>query len=148
MKTLRQVYFVAWALLLSLFAVLAAPKLWQNLRSGHVVPPSPTASIDSLLGSVLEIREPSTQLLRSAARIPPSQRTVFVSTKDEARCDFVYSAICYLTWPRKIDKVELAPNEAVPQSAAAVFICGIGAAAPQTQSIGPHLTLRIPANSP
>ncbi|GEM_PF-4656011 len=148
MKTLRQIYFVAWALLLSIFAILAAPKLWQNLRTGHVVSPSPTASIDSLLGSVLEIREPSAHLTEAAARISSSQRTVFISQRDDAQCDFVYSAICYLSWPRKIDKVELAPNESIPQFDAATFVCGIDAAAPQTQSIGPHLKLHIPSSSP
>jgi hypothetical protein len=147
LKTLRQIYFVAWALLLSIFAVLAAPKLWQNLRSGHAVSPSPTASIDSLLAPLLEIRQPSANLINATARIASTQRTVFVSPKDDARCDFVYSALCYLTWPRKIDKVEIRPNEPIPQMNLAVYMCGLDRAVPEAQSLGPHLTLRNPASS-
>jgi hypothetical protein len=147
LKTLRQIYFIAWALLLSIFAILAAPKLWHNLRSGHVGSPSPTASIDNLLAPLLEIRQPSATLINVAARIPRAQRTIFISPKGDARCDFVYSALCYLTWPRKIDKVEVQPNEPIPKMDLAVYVCGLDRAMPETQSLGPHLTFHIPATS-
>jgi hypothetical protein len=131
-------------LLLSIFAILTAPKLWQNLRTGRVQSVSPTASIDSLLTSLLEMRDASAQLERSASAIPTTQRIVFISAKNDARCDFVYSAICYLTWPRKIDKVELAPNEPPPHADAAEYVCGNHVDGANAQSLGPNLTLRVP----
>ena len=124
----RNVYLFAWALLLSVFVIRTAPNFWNDLRRGKIVTPSPYASLDRILETLLRVPQPSARLSEAFAQLPERSSLLFVSPKNDERWDFVYSAVCYLTWPRKIDRAELAPNEnfsgAVSEETAIVF-CGI-----------------------
>ena len=136
-------------MLLAVFVVRTAPALWSNLRAGQISPPVPTASIDRLLEPLLQIRQPAEHLTRAFAPLPPGSRIVFVSRKGDGRWDFVYSAICYLTWPRGVEKVELGPSEDVTSKFPGyvlVAFCGVPAPTmPGVRlNIGPNLTLVAP----
>lgn len=146
MKTFRQIYFIAWAILLSIFAIETLPKLVDNIRHGRVQSPSPNASIDALLEPILQISKPSATLANSVAKIPPRLKVAFVSKENDDRCDFVYSALCYLSWPRKIDKI-VGPPPPGGLTNAAVYQCGDHDASP-APLLGPHLALRLPSNVP
>ncbi len=123
----RNVYLFAWALLLFVFAIRTAPNLWNDLRRGKIATPTPYASMDRFLETLLRIPQPSARLNEAFAQLPSDSLFLFVSPKNDERWDFVYSAVCYLAWPRKIDRVGLAPNEnfssAVSEETAIVF-CG------------------------
>ncbi len=145
----KQIYAAAWALLLSIFVLRNAPVLCTHLRHDKTLPSTPNASIDHFLGALLLVREPTTRLNEAFVQLPPAAQIFFVSVKNDARWDFVYSAVCYLTWPRKIDKVELGPNEPftanIPPQAAVIF-CGMAPTinGQSGNSIGPNLTLLPP----
>jgi hypothetical protein len=149
----RNVYLIIWAVLLSIFVVRTAPQFIANVRREKIAAPSRYASSDRFLEALLRVLQPSERLLQTFARLPTNCRVIFVSAKGDDRWDFVYSAICYLTWPRKIDKVELGPNEhfhgVVSAETAGVF-CGMPA--PNSSGdrwiIGPNLTLLGPPKSP
>jgi hypothetical protein len=149
---LRSAYLLIWALLLTAFAVRNAPNLWSDLRRDGIPTPSPNASMDRFLEGLLQVPQPSERLNQTFAQLPADCRVMFVSAKNDDRCDFVYSAICYLSWPRKIDRVELGPNEkfaGVASERTAVVFCGLPANAGPTSRrlIGPNLTLVDPVSS-
>ena len=108
--------------------------------------------MDRFLEALLRIPQPSERLEQTFAQLPADCRVIFVSAKNDDRWDFVYSAICYLTWPRKIDKVELGPNEKFPGVAnpqTAVVFCGMPAPiSPGDRWVmGPNLILLGPIAS-
>jgi len=149
---LRLAYLLIWALLLTAFAVRNAPKLWSALRHDRIPTPSPNASMDRFLEALLLVPQPSERLNQMFAQLPADCRVMFVSPRNDDRRDFVYFAICYLTWPRKIDRVELGPNEkfaGVASERTALVFCGVPANAGPTNRrlIGPNLTLVDPVSS-
>jgi hypothetical protein len=149
---LRSAYLLIWALLLTAFAVRNAPNLWSDLRRNRIPTPSPNASMDYFLETLFLVPQPSERLDQTFARLPPDCRVMFVSAKNDHRSDFVYSAICYFAWPRKVDRVELGPNEkfaGVASERTAVVFCGLPAYAGPTSRrvIGPNLTLVDPVSS-
>jgi hypothetical protein len=148
---LRSAYLLIWALLLTAFAVRTAPNLWSDLRHDRIRTPSPNASMDRLLEALLLVPQSSERLNQTFAQLPADCRVMFVSAKNDDRWDFVYSAICYLTWPRKVDRAELGPNEkfAGASERSALVFCGLPANAGPTgrRLIGPNLTLVDPVSS-
>ncbi len=135
---------IFWCVLLSIFAVRTAPQFWANLRSGHVPTPTETTSLDRLLASTLDVPHATQRLAEVLAPLRDDARLRFVSNKGDGRCDFVYSAVAYLTWPRKIDKVELARNERFSLGEAGVLICRDNEAESAGRRIGPHVVVHSP----
>ena len=126
----RNIYLCAWAVILSAFAVATVPDFFNQLARQRFPAPSPSASMDRLLGRLLHISQPSLQLTQTLAEVPADHRIIFISARHDEVGDFVYSAICYLTWPRPIDRVELDPDQKFPDSAlerTAVLFCGLPA---------------------
>jgi hypothetical protein len=149
---LRSAYLLMWTLLLTAFTARNAPDLWNDLRHGKIPTPSPNASMDCFLEALLLIPQPSERLNQTFAQLPADCGVIFVSTKNDDRWDFVYSAICYLTWPRKVDRVELGPNEKFAGDASehtAVVLCGTPTTAGPSNRwlIGPNLILLRPVSS-
>lgn len=146
----KQIYAAVWALLLSIFVVRNAPVLITHLLHEKIIPAKPNASMDHFLEALLLVREPTTRLDEIFSRLPAGSPILFVSARNNDRWDFVYSAVCYLTWPRKIDKVELQPNERFSADmfpGTSVLFCGTPATntdARSRESIGPNLTLIAP----
>jgi hypothetical protein len=130
------------------FAFRTAAGFWGSVRAGRIAPPSANASSDGLLQPVLRISHPSEQLTQAFARLPPDARLLFVSPKGDERWDFVYSAVCYLSWPRKVERFELLPNQRFTSPASfnvATMFCGtVAPAAGERLSLGPNLILVPP----
>ena len=108
--------------------------------------------MDRFLEALLRVPQPSARVTETFAQLPADCRVIFVSPKNDDRWDFVYSAIAYLTWPRKIDKVELGPNEkfsGVASEHTAVVFCGLPAPVSPGDRwiIGPNLVLLGPVAS-
>jgi hypothetical protein len=137
----RNIYFFAWALLLVVFLVRTTPRLWKDLHRRKPLTSSSTASLDRSLRDVFDVSELSAKLSRTFAQLPPDCRVIFVCPKTgHDSYDFVCSAIAYLTWPRKIEKVKLGPNESFAGGASehtAVVFCKL----PAPAGPGPRLTL-------
>ncbi len=149
---LRSAYLLMWALLLTAFTVRNAPNLLSEVCRGRIPTPSPNASMDRLLEALLLVPQPSERLNQAFTHLPADCRIMFVSANNDDRWDFVYSSICYLTWPRKTDRVELGPNEkfaGVASEHTALVFCGLPASAGPTNRrfIGPNLTLVDPISS-
>ena len=128
------------------------PQLWSNLRHEKMRAPSASASMDLFLEALLRVPQPSTRIIEAFAQLPVDCRVIFVSQKNDDRWDFVYSAVAYLTWPRKIEKVELSPNEKFPgvgSERTAVVFCGMPAfiTLSDQRVLGPNLVLVGPTTS-
>src|SRR5437879_6402090 len=143
----RKVYFLIWAVLLLVFFVRTAPRLWRDLQREKIPTPSPMSSMDRRLEPVLNLAQPSATLTRTFAQLPADCSLVVVCPSAEDHWNFVGCAIAYLSWPHKIDIVRLAPNESFAGSVsehAAVLFCGLPAPlSPNADRtpIGPKLVL-------
>jgi hypothetical protein len=137
----RNIYFFAWVLLLVVFFVRTTPRLLKDLHHRKLKTSSSTSSLDCSLRDVLGVSELSAELSRTFAQLPPDCRVIFVCPKaSHDNLDFVCYAIAYLTWPRKIEKVKLGPNESFAGGASehtAVVFCKL----PAPAGPGPRLTL-------
>jgi hypothetical protein len=83
------------------------------------------------------------------ARLPASAPVIFVSPKHDDRWGFVYDAVSYLAWPRKIDWVELEAHERFKlehSAQAAIIFCGIPPSvdSPNRWTIGPNMIVIRP----
>lgn len=129
---------------MAIFALRSTPKLWESVHTLRLIQPSPNASLDRLLAPLLRVSKPSERLAQAFAQLPKGSAILFVSRKGDERWDFIYSAVCYLTWPHEVRRRELLPNEpALRQqlSAPAVF-CGVSAPPAQdVLSVGPNFVL-------
>jgi hypothetical protein len=85
------------------------------------------------------------------AQLPRSYPIVFVSPKhDDDRRDFVYYAVCYLGWPRKIDRVDLDAHEQFHRADSKQAVIMFYETQPSIESpnrwaIGPNLVVIQPA---
>jgi hypothetical protein len=148
-----RIYLAAWMLALSTFAVRAIPDFVGNIVRGKVPRAEPNASMDAFLVPILQLSQPSRRLFSLFALLPANASILFVSTKGDDRWDFVYSAVCYLSWPRKIERVELQPNERFARPVrndTAVIFCGLPAAidSPNRVALGSNLVLLKPVAAP
>lgn len=146
---IARVYFFFWAAVLGTFVLRAAPELWRNVSRGSIIAPSSDASMDGLLKPLLRVSQPSGRLNQTFEELPRETGILFVSARHDARWDFVYSAVCYLVWPRQVERIELSPNEGfagrIPAGSVAVF-CGVPPPvdARHRGNIGPNLTVVYP----
>jgi len=103
--------------------------------------------MDRRLAPLLQIPQPTATLTDTLARFPDDCSLVIVYPKDSEECDFVRCAIGYLSWPRKIGEVRLAPGEnsrPVVSDHTAFLFCGLAAPnVPNVQrtQIGPNVVL-------
>src|SRR5229473_7444867 len=124
----RKAYFLIWALLLLVFFIRTAPRLWTDLHREKIPVPSPTSSMDRRLRPVLNLAEPSATLTQAFAQLPADYSLIVVCPTAEDPWKFVRCAIAYLSWPRKIDIVKVGPNESFGGSVSerkAVLFCGL-----------------------
>jgi hypothetical protein len=146
----RRAYFLIWALPFLVFFVRTTPRLLTDLRREKIPIPSPTSSMDRRLGPVLQLDKPSAALTQTFARLPSDCALIVVCPEDENDWKFVRYAIGYLTWPRKMEVVRLAPNETfagVATEHTAMLFCGLpaplGSNASRT-TIGPKVVMLGP----
>lgn len=112
MKIIRASYLVAWALLLIWFAARDAPNLFNEVRPDPAITSAPDASMNYFLEALLAVPRPVDRLNSILEQLPRSYPIVFVSLKRyDDRRDFIYYAVCYLSWPRKIDRMDLDEHE-------------------------------------
>lgn len=105
--------------------------------------------MDRFLEALLRVTQPTARLNAAFAQLPAASTILFVSPKGDDRWDFVYSAVCYLSWPRKIDRVEVEPGQKFAADIAddhAVIFCGTPpTSTPRpAMSIGPNLVMLRP----
>lgn len=105
--------------------------------------------MDAVLEPLLRVSLPSARMNRMFSKLPATSPILFVSAKGDDRWDFVYSAVCYLAWPRKINRVELGPNESFKDNIAsevAGIFCGTAPPdeTPASVRIGPNLVVVAP----
>jgi hypothetical protein len=103
---LRASYYCGWAIFLAAFVAIGGRELWMGAR-GNFLAPRPYASIDSYLEELLEISNASETCARALARISGPREVVFLCPGRNARADFVYDLLTYLSWPQQFQKVEI-----------------------------------------
>lgn len=136
------IYSFAWIALLSIFALSSAPGFWRAVRPASLSPASATSSLDRLLEASLGFPGATAHLEDIFGSIPPNEEITFICDQNNDRCDFAYSAIAYLAWPHKIDKVMLAPNEKTPAPEGTTIFCDRSASPPGALRLGRHLIIR------
>jgi hypothetical protein len=150
-KIVRSSYLVAWALFLIWFAARGAPNFFNDVRPAPAIAPAPDASMNYFLEALLAVPRPVDRLNTMLAQLPRSYPIVFVSPKhDDDRRDFVYYAVCYLSWPRKIDRVDLDAHEQFPRADSEQAVIMFYQTQPSIESpnrwtIGPNLVVIQPA---
>jgi hypothetical protein len=149
-KIVRASYLVAWALLLIWFAAHDAPNLFKEVRRDPAITSAPDASMNYFLEALLAVPRPVDRLNAILAQLPRSYPIFFVSLKrDDDRRDFVYYAVCYLGWPRKINRVELDEHEQFQRADSEQAVIMFYKARPSIESpnrwtIGPNLVVIPP----
>jgi hypothetical protein len=148
MKALRLIYMAGWIVLLAIFAGRTFPVLARDLSRCRISTPSPDASLDGLLEPLLRVTHPSARLALILDKVPANGTILFVSARGDDRWDFVYSAVCYLTWPRPIEREELpmAGARRDPSAFQAIVYCGETEAprpAARGVSLGPNLRVEL-----
>ena len=143
-------YTCVWAVLLFWFAARDIPNLCRDLRDRRTTEATPNASTNSFLGYMLRVPEATERFNAMFARLPASAPVIFVSPKHDDRWGFVYYAVSYLAWPRKIDRVELDAHERFKpehSAQAAIIFCGIPPSvdSPNRWTIGPNMIVIRPA---
>jgi hypothetical protein len=150
-KIIRASHVVVWATLLIWFAARDAPNLFKELRHSPAIGFGPNASMNYFLEALLAVPRPVDRLDAVLAQLPRSSPIVFVSPKrDDDRRDFVYYAMCYLGWPRSIDRVNLDAREQLQRADFENAITIFYNTKPAIESlnrwtIGPHLVVIQPA---
>jgi hypothetical protein len=149
-KIIRASYLVAWALLLIWFAARDAPNLFNEVRRDPAITSAPDASMNYFLEALLAVPRPVDRLNAILEQLPRSYPIVFVSLKrDDDRRDFVYYAVCYLSWPRKIDRMDLDEHEQFHRADSEQAVIMFYKARPSIESpnrwtIGPNLVVIPP----
>ena len=105
-QLLRTSYYLGWAIFLAVFVAIGSRELWIGAWGNFLVP-RPYASIDSYLEELLEISNGSETCARALARISGPREIVFLAPGRNARADFVYDLLTYLSWPQQFQKVEI-----------------------------------------
>lgn len=140
-------YYIVWTLFLVAFVAIGGGELWIGSQ-GKFIESGPFASTDSYLEALLGIRNGSQTCLEVISKLHRRHAIVYFCPPQNPEGDFVYDALAYLSWPQKIDKVEIdrAALEqkiaSIDQASAAAFIffemqppSGFG----PLWRIGPHL---------
>jgi hypothetical protein len=148
-KFFATAYFGGWALLLFWFTARDVPNLCSDLRHGRMVGTTPYTSTNVFLEALLRVPEASERFNAMFARLPAACPIVFVAPKDDDRWIFVYSALSYLAWPRRIEKVELdagAKFKRENSGQSVVIFCGTPPSidSPNQWRIGPNLIVNRP----
>jgi hypothetical protein len=104
-KLFRASYYIVWAVFLALFSAFGAHQLWI-CSHGKFIESGPSASTDAYLEALLKIRNGSQTCLLAMSKLRRGPPIVYFSPPRSAEGDFVYDVLAYLSWPRKIDKVE------------------------------------------
>ena len=139
-------YVLVWALLLFWFAARDIPNLCSDLRHGHLVGTTPNTSTNVFLQALLRIPNAAERFDALFSQLAASSRLIFVAPAHDDRWIFVYAAVSYLAWPRKIDNVELHPHQqfkADESTGAVIIFCGLPPAvhSPNQWRIGPNMVV-------
>jgi hypothetical protein len=124
----RKVYYLIWALLLSIFLIHGVPRMWSDLKHENIPARSPTAAIDRQLEPILQVAGGSSLLTKALAQLPGDRRVIVAYPAGNEQWEFVECAMAYLSWPRKIETMKLSPNEnftGVLPAQTVVFLCGL-----------------------
>lgn len=109
---LRSIHALAVTLFLTLFVALGASRIWLALRSGMVGPAVPFYSTDRDIAGLSGITNGSERIVQTLAALPGSKRLVIILPEGDAPSIYFALMIGYLGWPRTVDAIQIAPEEA------------------------------------
>ncbi len=94
------------ALFLAAFILIGGRELWTS-GQGKFIAPGRSASVDAHLQTLLGVQNASEKCLAAMTKVRSPKPVVFVCPRDDAAGDFIYYLLAYLTWPQKIEKIDI-----------------------------------------
>lgn len=94
------------AMFLAVFILIGGRELWTSSQ-GKFIAPGPSASVDAHLKTLLGVQNGSERCLAAMTKVRSPKSVVFVCPRGDAAGDFIYYLLAYLTWPQKIEKIDI-----------------------------------------